>query len=235
MNKTLIIKQPAGLGDIIFCQKIAYIFNERGFDNILWKVIPQYEWIKDYLISPAKFVTSIGEYEGYLNGTVPVNKEDLMYLPLQHADFIYKDKKIMESKYQMVNIDYSDWRDYFKFSRNHDKENDLFYNKLGLNDEEKYTLVSRNYGSPPNFLKYPMNIVEDIKIVELEFIEGYSLFDWCKVIEKAKEIHMIDSSVNFLLEVLNIETNKLYLYTRRKNNFSEIDYLFERKYILKYD
>ena len=46
--KTVLIKQPAGLGDIFFCQKIANLFMEEGI-RVVWPVQKQFLWILDYL------------------------------------------------------------------------------------------------------------------------------------------------------------------------------------------
>jgi hypothetical protein len=220
MDKRIVINQPAGLGDILFCQKIKKTFENEGFE-VVWPVIKEYSWVKEYL-------------EGnYIDNNIFKSKSNDIIIDLSNANYMFPNKKIMEAKYFLVDIDYSDWIDFFNFKRNTEKENKLYYDILGLKDDEEYVLVSRNYGSPPNFLKFPIETKSNIKNIELDFYNDFTLFDWCKVMENAKEIHMIDSSINFILEKIN--TNVLYLYTRRKNNFSEIDYLFKKDYIKKYD
>ena len=49
--KICLIRQPAGLGDILFCQKIAKRIIEKYNLDIIWPVIPQFEWISQYLSS----------------------------------------------------------------------------------------------------------------------------------------------------------------------------------------
>lgn len=219
MDKRIVINQPAGLGDILFCQKIKKTFENEGFE-VVWPVIKEYSWIKEYI--EGNYI-DINEFKSKPNDVI---------IDLSNANYMFPNKKIMEAKYFLVDIDYSDWLKFFNFNRNIEKENELYYNILGLKDNEEYILVSRNYGSPPNFLKFPIETNTNIKNIELDFYNDFTLFDWCKVMENAKEIHMIDSSINFILEKIN--TNVLYLYTRRKNNFSEIDYLFKKDYIKIY-
>ena len=55
--------------------------------------------------------------------------------------------------------------------------------------------------------------------------QNFNLFDWCKVIENPKEIHTIYFSIILILEKIKI--NVLYLYSRRENNLSEVDYLLK--------
>ncbi len=60
-------------------------------------------------------------------------------------------------------------------------------------------------------------------------MDGYSIFDWCKVIENASEIHMIETSLNYVLESKEMRdkiTRNLNLYSRHYN-FSEVEYLFK--------
>ena len=44
--KPCLIKQPAGIGDIFFCQKIARYMAYHGY-QIIWPLSPDIIWIKD--------------------------------------------------------------------------------------------------------------------------------------------------------------------------------------------
>ena len=46
--KPCLIKQPGGIGDIFFCQKIARYMMHHGYD-VIWPVLPSISWIKDYI------------------------------------------------------------------------------------------------------------------------------------------------------------------------------------------
>ena len=46
--KPCIIKQPAGIGDVFFCQKIAHYMVHHGFD-VIWPLRPDIAWIGDYI------------------------------------------------------------------------------------------------------------------------------------------------------------------------------------------
>ena len=48
MSKICLVRQPAGIGDIFFTQKIAKHFIAQGYD-VLWPVIEQFSFIKDYI------------------------------------------------------------------------------------------------------------------------------------------------------------------------------------------
>ena len=72
------------------------------------------------------------------------------------------------------------------------------------------------------------------KVVEMKILEGYSLFDWYKVLENAKEINMVETSLNFLLESPmlfdKIKDKKLTLHYRGKHNNYSWDSM-DHKYI----
>lgn len=235
MDKVAIIKQPMGLGDILFLQKIVKKLHDDGY-HVIFPIIENFLWLNKY-IKDFTFCSVNDNFYGkkYWGNREIINNEEILFLPMQHADTIYPNLKIMESKYKLLNIDYGDWVEYIDLKRNLNNENKLYYDELKLTDSEKYVLVSNNYGSPPNSVKYNVSVETKYKKIYLEYIKNYSLFDWLMVIENACEIYMIDSAINFLIEILNIVDKPLYLYTRRKNDFSEIDYLFKTKYILKYD
>lgn len=235
-NKICLINQPCGLGDILFSQKIVYHYINLGYEVII-PVVDEYIWLKDY-IKNVTFISINNNFYGkeYYNGTNKIETDNFVYIPLNIADRVFPFNKIMEAKYKMVNIDYTDWSNYLVFERNKEKEDELYYNILGLKDDEKYVLISNNYGTPPNYLKYPIDIknIND-KIIYLDFIQNFNLFDWCKVIENCRNLYTIDSSINFIIEKLNMKAENMFLYTRRKNNFSEINFLFNKKYHYIYD
>lgn len=229
-NKICLIRQPAGLGDIFFLQKVGHTYKSKGYD-VVWPVIPQFTWISEY-IKDFEFPSIDDEFpykELYKSGRV-FEDENVLFLPIQDADRMYPDK-IMACKYRLVGLDYSNWMEYFNFTRNEEKENRLYHEILGLEDGEEYCLVSRNYGSPPHSVKFNLNSNTKLKIVELDYHEGFTLLDWCKVIENATEMCIIDSSINFIIDKLKPEC-KINMWSRRPNNWSEIDYMFNTKYNL---
>ena len=44
-----LIRQPAGIGDIFFTQKIAKLLLKSRCNKILWPVISEYSYIADYI------------------------------------------------------------------------------------------------------------------------------------------------------------------------------------------
>ena len=76
-----------------------------------------------------------------------------------------------------------------------------------------------------------MNCNTDLRIIEVDYYEGVTLLDWCKVIENATEMCIIDSSINFIIDKLKPKC-KINMWSRRPNNWSEINYIFKTEYNL---
>ena len=95
MNKICLIRQPAGIGDIFFIQKIAKTYINQGYEVWL-PVIPQFEFIKDYIKVPnLHFVNETQDfpYKNWFNSgeSTPIKvSENLIYLPIQHFDRHYR-------------------------------------------------------------------------------------------------------------------------------------------------
>tara|TARA_R110002110_G_scaffold401290_1_gene618086 strand:+ start:4245 stop:4943 length:699 start_codon:yes stop_codon:yes gene_type:complete len=230
MGKICLIRQPAGLGDIFFLQKVGHVLKSKGYD-VIWPVIPEFTWIRDY-ITDFTFPTIDDDYpyKDLFKHSHVIENDEVLYLPIQDADRMFRDK-IMACKYRLVGLDYDDWVNYFNFTRNQEKEDHLFYETLGIKDGEEYCLVSRNYGSPPHSEKFNMNCNTDLRIIEVDYYEGVTLLDWCKVIENATEMCIIDSSINFIIDKLKPKC-KINMWSRRPNNWSEINYIFKTEYNL---
>ena len=252
-QKTCLIYQPCGLGDILFLQKIAHMMNKDGY-KVVHPVVHEYEWLNHYLINKDFSFPSWGDKERKINGPpLPDNigfphkdkywpdrqdffSEDFVFLNF----FLPFSGPVMASKYSKLNIGFSDWSDYISlsFARKSDKEKELFYDHLGLKDGEEYVFINRNYQIRPdvrtfNRISSNPNDYDGKKVVELTINQNFTVFDWSIVLEKAKEIHMIETSLNYIIESdlvnLDSERQKLCLYSRH-GWFGEVDYLFKTKW-----
>ena len=243
MYKRAYIKQPAGIGDIFYCLKIAQCLKA---EEVIWPVADQYYEVlkKHIIIDPRRNVNFVklppAEQTRLIWDFKLINLEEIsaiwnseyhkpycfcsskeennnLYLPLQHADRLYSDVLIMESKYKMANSFSHDWLRHFNFKRDHEKEDKLF-KLLNLSENEEYALVSKNYGTPPDYKQLPINGKNGLRQIQLELIDGYNVFDWCKVIEEATEIHMVDTCFIYIMEHLNLKAKELNLFSRRGND-----------------
>lgn len=232
-NKVCLIHQPLGLGDIFYTQKIATHFRNQGYE-ILWPVAPQYLWVGDYILD-VNFVNVEADfpykdvYSSNILEVVETEDKELVYVPLTSADRLFSSLPIMNSKYALVRLDADDWNSYFCFKRNRKKEGKLFYEVLGLTDETKYNFVNKMYGPAPNVNTYSaVSPNPHLPVVELRFVEGYTLFDWCKVIENASEIHIVDTSINYIIDKLELKASTLKCYLKEGDfTFRQVGHLFK--------
>lgn len=212
LNKYL-IKQPAGIGDIIFCQKIAKTLQDRGH-TIYWPVLPVIDYISSYIK-----LDGLGVPMGSVDRTA-----ELIDLDSSHSKL---GGGILTSKYSYAGLDWRGWQEYVTFVRNYDREREL-YRILNPNDED-YIIVNNNCGTPPNTVKYniPYPKNSNIKVIPMTIIDKYTVFDWCLLLEKAKAIYTIDTSINYITEFLNLEADNLEVYSRyNPSNFSHIEGLW---------
>lgn len=221
MSKTCLIRQPAGIGDIFFLQKIAKHFISEGYE-ILWPVISEFEYIKDYIkVDGITFVNEQDSFpykniymEGYSKPTI-IN-DSLLYLPIQHFDRNYPGKSVMYSKYDLLGIDYHDWSNFFQFERNFKREEELI-DLLGIKDTE-YNFVNRQFGSPPNSQNC-QHMGNYDNAVEMRYVEGFNIFDWIGVLLGAKHIYTAETSLLYILTKLNLENVTVYSKHNPPNYF----------------
>lgn len=230
--KTCLIRQPAGLGDIFYCLKIADDLISKDYD-VVWPVLPEFIYLKDRLVYDPR-LTICSMNDNFIRRELFMHRSkeliyatDFMYLPLQDASHVISAPTIMDSKYFMAGITSENWQEHFNFKRDMDKEQHLFRDILKLDENSKYVFVNRNYASPPNMLRYlkEMKYSKDIRIVEMSFVDGMLPFDWSLVLENAAEIHTVGTSLTFIIEKLNV-TDKLFVY--RRQNQDESDFMRER-------
>ena len=232
--KVCLICQHAGIGDVFFLQYVARKYMAMGY-HVIWPLKNEILWIKDY-IPDIEFCSIDDEFTGkqYYGQDMVILSPQFIYLGLMNTHFWgnnYGVKEedtcmVMHSKYLMMDFDWNKWAEGFKFNRNIDKENDLYYNTLGLTDASEYIFVNR-YANTENRRNNSLVMPEfDFPVIDLQILKGFSLFDWCKVIENAKEIHTVHTSMPYLIDKLNIKTKKYYMYQGiHKPNVEHIPFL----------
>lgn len=231
MKKYCIIKQPAGFGDILFCQKIAKVFQENTeYKEIIWPVAPVYSFIQEYMGDENLHFPREDEdfpfkevYES--NSHSCLQSDQFLFIPLQTADYTISSCKCHGSrrdhghiKYNFCNVDYLDWKDYLSFRRFENRE-DALIEYLGLDLNEPYNLINKSCGTPPR-CEYRENIKpdNDYKNIYMDPLEGFSLFDWCKVFEHAQEIHTMETGVWYVLDKLGLEN--VYIYSKYTSDWN---------------
>lgn len=234
-NKVCLIKQPAGVGDIFFCQKAAKFLRDKfGCSSIKWPVISEFEWLRDY-ITDIDFC-NIDSIKMPAGNNI-IQTDDFIYVPLQDADQHMLDQSVMVSKYKFCGIGFSDWSNFLNIRRNTEREQQLKSKVLRDIGTKEFAFVNKIYGSPPASVtcKYMDNIKTDLPVVELSYIPGITLIDWSIILEMATSIYTVETSLNFIIEVLNTTTD-LHMFSKHSPpSFSQIDMLFNKPWVYHYD
>lgn len=219
--KNCVIRQGSGLGDILFTYKIAKkIIETKKADHVYWPVIKNYEYISEYLRSDKiSFVEENKDFPGkhlyHCCVRKIINTSKLLYIPLKCAHLMipYKSPGIQYVKYELANslveVDYSDWADHIDFKRNYEREKEL-EDYLQLPDN--FTIFNKNLGSKP-----PYTTIDSIpkldNAIEFKSYQNSRIFDWLGILEKAKEIHTVETSLCFILAILKKEN--VFVYPRK--------------------
>jgi hypothetical protein len=227
--KSILILQAAGIGDVLFCQKIAEQLAQKYKKPIEWPIIKEIAWVGDYLVvNPLiQFVEYRDEmYNKYLDCKVPQIVDDVLVVPINNAEQSAYKQPIMKSKYAMCNLDHGGWEKYIKIKRNKEKEDALYNMVVSTKD---YVYVNKIYSTPPiqkisNYVNF--NPLENQNIVYHKFIDGYNIFDWIKVALNAEEIHTVSTCNFYIFEALQCSMPPIHIYCRdHPSNLEQLAFL----------
>ena len=146
---------------------------------------------------------------------------------LKKIGFEFRDLKnryFDQDFYKIAGIDFNKRWDDFSVIRNYNREKELFQ-RLELKPLEYIFLhdnINRNFKIDQ---KYVIN--KNKKIIKPFGTE--TIFDWCTVLENAKEIHCIDSSFRLLADSLQLNTDLLFFHY--SYILKDLKYISSSKYI----
>jgi hypothetical protein len=204
LKPKMLFIQPGKTGDIILCAPIAKWFSNNW--NVDWKCPIQYASMFKHLPYCMHIENEIGEYDKTLDIAFGLGGAPESYW----QDNKHKYNSFVTLKYELAGVPVNE-KTNLKYTRNIDNENRLFESITEKFAGKNYVLAHENsdYGSP-------INVVAENKIL-FEPIDGYSIFDWRRVIENASEIHCIDSSLcNFVDALPGAATIKKVYYKTNK-------------------
>jgi len=161
MNKSIVIWQPNGIGDILFCIPLAREFLKK-YKEVIWPTDDKYIWIRDYVddikyITKAKMKEMVPQFNiewsggNFFENKAPCEAAGFDYLPLRFAAAltpgVNSPRNTMVDKYKLGNVPLNKWRT-LRWIRNRQKE-ELLFNSLGLGSK-KYNLINTNFAAPGN-------------------------------------------------------------------------------------
>ena len=218
----VIINQPFGIGDILF---LSPLVAQLEVEQAIWPIVDHYYWIKDYIFIDNLTFIKASEFN-------PLTYKDYVEVPLQHAhSLMFQAKDCMEAKYMLLNADPELWRT-VSFNRNREKETQL-KQYLSINPNDQFVLINNNFAGPEYSYKVDIKPETNLRIIYQDYIEGFTLLDWCGVLEQASEIHTVSTAIFFVIEALKLEKTPLHLYPRKPldKDLSPIKTLISSKWV----
>lgn len=225
-RKAVLIYQPFGLGDAIFAQGIAQYYIRGGY-KVYWPVIDEYlkdleRAYPDIIWLPENMYLSPGKYNVE---TVQYDLLHALFAPLFWSNtfggVLNEYKNVMRLKYDMYGLDWTTWKDHGQWKRNAFKEMELM-ELVGVYPGQKFNLVSTEFARDKT--AHVPEILNGLSTIHVKKLEGFSLFDWAGVMERATEIHFVSSSNIFLLEMLSLDAERINIYLRKPNETSHQNY-----------
>ena len=233
--KYALINQPAGLGDIFYLQKAVKLFLHNDY-TVIWPVIKHFEYIKEYIKYPnLVFVNKEDDFlfkDIYNKNYKQLTEESYDDYTVLSVPFVHVSE--MKHKYPMINVKCDDWKDFFKFERNTERELAL-KQKYNIQDGEEFIFVNNIFASPPDMHTRNIPLNTDKKIIYNDG-EPCHIFDFCWLFENASELHLVESAFCYLVEVLQTK-GKLFMYSRVINgqqqhqNFNYINHIYKKDWI----
>lgn len=213
--KPVILHQPGFAGDILFVQKIAAHYAGLGHP-VIFPLAEQFAWMREALILPPgvsmPLLTEPFEHKDeawqFAEAAVygPIETRNLIFLPLLNC-WKFDPPRTMDLKYEVAGLPMADWADHVQIRRDHGREDRLFYEVLKLSDGQEFTLVNEDHS------KGSIPLVAPAPSIKMRRVDGFSLFDWSKVVERASRIVTVDTSLVLLVEVLRAQA-KLHMVSR---------------------
>lgn len=234
--KKIYIYHHLGLGDHISCNgivrtilkknknKVIFLFCKKSLSKIIKFMYRDEKKIKLLPISTKKntekeFSDKIEKIIKNLN-----NKSSVIKIGFEKFDKIYNEIYSYNNPvtydmvfYHQLNISYKKRFTECYWKRNYIEEKRV-YNKLVKDKNSRFAFVhdepNLGYKIDTKFVRPGLKIIKNDK--------NENIFNMAKIIEKADELHLMESSIRNMSETLNIKSKNIYLYIWRRRKISPI-------------
>jgi len=197
-----------GFGDYVICYGLVKELAKK-YDTIFLFAIPHRSNL--HIENIKRLYSSIKNVQIIVDS--PKSFTNVLYVGWHHWDIaLQKNPSIQfqEFFYNQVNVPLNLLWDNFYFERNMAKEKEIFYDKLGLKDNEEYIFLHddpiRGYVINKKYIN------SNIKLIHLVELEDISILDTLYLIEKSKEVHMTTTGLVSFVDQMNITHNNLNLH-----------------------
>ena len=211
---SIVIHHHLGLGDHIDCNGMVRYFSELYNENMIQVFSkPQYFEMIEYMYRDNDRINVNlvnNEYQGVTDFLVENKSTVDDFFRVGHEHYPTNpsnDKNCWEYFYEQLEFDYDVKYDYFNMQRDMDEE-ERVYNKLNPSNEE-YIFVHDDEARG-----FKIDIDNDLKIIRNDITEN--IFHFPMILEKAKEIHVMESSFKSMVEHFDVDGD-LYFHDFRQH------------------
>jgi len=137
------------------------------------------------------------------------------YLVFGHEDYRAKlaidpNTRFDKHFYEEANVPFEDKWSKFYLERDMLKEKRAFYDIIGLTDDEEFIFLQHDKTRGYEINKTYIN--EEIRVIDTTNYPDIGIFDFLYTIEKAKEVHEINSSFMTLIDMLQLREDGLFYH-----------------------
>lgn len=198
---------PLGKGDALMCFGI-FVELAKQYDHI------------NYYVNSSVYADVAKLYLSITNLTVVAKSFDELIVMSKDPSFFvigFKEKPTPETDefawwYETLGIDPNKRWSNFYFQRDIEREKDVFYNIIGLKDDEEYIFIHED--EDRSFVIADKYLDPNVKIISAIWFHAQhlSIFDYIYTLEHAKEVHCIHSVILALIDLMDIKCKKLYFH-----------------------
>jgi len=207
-----------GMGDHIVANGMVRTI-AKNYDSVFLFCKPKYFKNVSFMFKDLKHLRIITMNEKEVTTFINLNPTN-NYIIAGHSEFwkILRSPdnqlQIDEIFYKLANVPIENKWSKFYIQRDIEKEKVLF-KQLGLSEGEEFAFI-HDEEFTHEIKKRKINPeVTNLRIIKPS--QEYSLFDYIYTIEKATEIHCINSSFSVLIDCMNIQAKKMYIYDIEKS------------------
>lgn len=174
-------------------------------------------------------ISSVSEVENFFKKN-NINSDDIyMSGVLNEVSWSPNSKSFEESFYKQNGLEISYKWNLFKVDRDLTRES-ILKQKLGITDDSDYIFIhdDERFKIDEEYIK------SNLKKIRPTIGLTDNIFDYCSVLENAKEIHLIESSFCFMVDLLKLNNYVfVHRYARWQNDFGIPEYKNVYKIIQK--
>jgi len=228
MSEKFYIRSHMGLGDMILCNAIVRNICKK-YKQVITFVKPEYEKSIKFMYRDIENLELIVTHECDIDPILnKVDLKDKIWVGFGNIEHLLENYRFDECFYRQVGLKYERrWTDFY-VKRDLDTEKQLF-EKTSLNkneyifihDDKERGLIIPDAMLPTGIIHYrPDKAVENI-------------FDYCTLIENAKQVHVMDSCFKHIADSLPLNNELFYhVYVRSNRNHNVTNSKLNWNYII---